>query len=54
VARIYLADDLAFFGLFRTYRSADKYLKALAGLLQVTVRLDVKGIVSQGNDAALF
>lgn len=53
-ARTYLADDLAFIGLVQTYRSADQYLKALAGLLQVTVRLDVKGISSQGNDAAIF
>jgi hypothetical protein len=53
-ARTYLADDLAFVGLVQTYRSADQYLKALAGLLQVTVRLDVKGISSQGNDAAIF
>jgi ketosteroid isomerase-like protein len=53
-ARTYLADDLVFVGLFQTYRSADQYLKALAGLLQVTVRLDVKGIIAQGNDAAVF
>ncbi|HEV2546675.1 MAG TPA: nuclear transport factor 2 family protein [Stellaceae bacterium] len=53
-ARAYLADDLVFVGLFDTYRSADAYLKALAGLLQVTVRLEVKGIIGQGNDAAVF
>jgi hypothetical protein len=53
-ARTYLADDLAFVGLFRTCRSADEYLKPLAGRLQVTMRRDVKGIFSQGNDAALF
>ncbi len=53
-ARSYLAEDLVFVGLFETYRSADEYLKALAGLLQVTVRLEVKGIIGQGNDAAVF
>jgi quinol monooxygenase YgiN len=53
-ARRYLVDDLEFVGLFETYRSAEEYLKALAGLLQVTVRLDVKKIISQGNDAAVF
>ena len=53
-ARSYLADDLVFVGLFQTYRSADEYLKALTGLLQVTIRLDVKGIIGQGNDAAVF
>jgi quinol monooxygenase YgiN len=53
-ARTYLAEDLVFVGLFETYRSADEYLKALAGLLQVTVRLEVKGIIRQGNDAAVF
>jgi SnoaL-like domain len=49
-----LADDLVFVGLFQTYRSAEEYLKALTGLLQVTVRLDVRGIIGQGNDAAVF
>ena len=53
-ARTYLADDLVFAGLFETYRSADEYLKALTGLLQVTVRLEVRGIMGQGNDAAVF
>jgi quinol monooxygenase YgiN len=53
-ARAYLADDLVFVGLFQTYRSADEYLNALTGLLEVTVRLDVKGIIGQGNDAAVF
>jgi quinol monooxygenase YgiN/ketosteroid isomerase-like protein len=53
-ARAYLAEDLEFVGLFETYRSADEYLKALTGLLQFTVRLEVKGIIGQGNDAAVF
>lgn len=53
-ARPYLADDLVFVGLFETYRSADDYVRALTGLLQVTVRLEVKKIIAEGNDAAVF
>jgi ketosteroid isomerase-like protein len=53
-ARAYLADDLEFVGLLETYRNAEQYLKALAGLLQVTVRLEVKEIIAQGNHAAIF
>jgi quinol monooxygenase YgiN len=53
-ARTYLADDLVFVGLFQTYRSADEYMSALTGLLQVTIRLEVKAIIGQGNNAAVF
>jgi len=53
-ARQYLADDLIFIGLFETYPSADAYLKALSGLMQITVRLDVKKIIAEGEDAAIF
>jgi quinol monooxygenase YgiN len=53
-ARTFLADDLEFVGLFETYRSPDEYLKALAGLLQITVRLDVKRIVAENNNVAVF
>jgi hypothetical protein len=53
-ARGYLNDDFLFIGLFETYRSADAYIAALSGLLSVTVRLDVKKIIAQGNDAAIF
>jgi quinol monooxygenase YgiN len=53
-ARTYLAEDLVFMGLFETYHSADEYLKALTGLLQVTVRLEVKSIIGQANEAAVF
>ena len=52
-ARRYLA-DLGFVGLFETYRSADEYIATLTGLLQVTVRLDVKKVLAEGNDAAVF
>jgi hypothetical protein len=45
---------MVFEGLFETYRNADEYMKTFAGLLQITVRLDVKTIIGQGNDAAVF
>ncbi len=53
-ARTFLADDLLFLGLFETYRSADEYLAALTMLLQITVRLDVKTIIAEGENAAIF
>jgi ketosteroid isomerase-like protein len=53
-ARGCLKDDLVFMGLFETYPSADAYVEALTGLLSITVRLDVKTIISEGNDAAVF
>jgi ketosteroid isomerase-like protein len=53
-ARSYLSHDLEFVGLFKTYRSADEYIAALTGLLQVTVRLEVKTIIAEGNAAAVF
>lgn len=53
-ARGYLKDDLVFVGLFETYRSADQYLAALKGLLGITERLEVKKIVAEENDAAIF
>jgi len=53
-ARKFLSEDLVFVGLFETYRGAESYLAALGGLLSITVRLDVKTIIAQGNDAAIF
>ena len=53
-ARTFLNDDLLFVGLFETYRSADEYIAALTGLLQVTLRLSIKTIISEGNQAAVF
>jgi len=53
-ARKYLNDDLVFVGLFETYLNAEAYLKALTGLLSITTRLDVKTIIAEGNDAAVF
>jgi hypothetical protein len=40
--------------LFETYQNADEYIAALTGLLSITVRLDVKRIIAEGDDAAVF
>ena len=53
-ARAYLADDLVFFGLFATYPNADAYIAALTGLLSITVRLDVKAVIAEGDNVAVF
>jgi SnoaL-like domain len=53
-ARAYLQDDLVFAGVFDTYRNADDYITALTGLLQVTVRLKVKTIIAEDDEAAIF
>lgn len=53
-ARGYLSDNLIFVGLFETYRNAQEYINALTGLLQVTVRLDIKTIIAEGYNAAVF
>jgi hypothetical protein len=53
-ARSFLSDDLVFVGLFETYPNADAYITALTGLLSVTLRLDVKTIIAEGNQAAIF
>jgi ketosteroid isomerase-like protein len=53
-AKKYLGDDLEFVGLFETYRGPASYTTALTGLLGITTRLDVKTIIAQGNQAAIF
>jgi hypothetical protein len=53
-ARTYLADDLVFVGLFETYRSADDYIATFTGLLQITIRLKVKTIIAEADQAAIF
>jgi hypothetical protein len=53
-ARRYLADDLVFVGLFETYPNADAYLSTLAQLLSITIRLEPKVILGEGEDAAIF
>jgi SnoaL-like protein len=53
-ARRYLREDLVFVGLFETYPSADAYLAALTGLMQITVRLDIKALIAEGENVAVF
>jgi hypothetical protein len=53
-ARSYLSDDLVFEGLFETYPNADKYIETFTGLLQITVRLTIKTIIAEGDQAAIF
>jgi len=53
-ARKFLADDLVFVGLFETYKNPDEYLRALTGLMQVTVRLDPKSVFGENENAAIF
>jgi SnoaL-like domain len=53
-ARRFLSDELRFVGLFETYPNPEAYLAALTGLLQITLRLDVKTIIAEGDEAAIF
>jgi hypothetical protein len=53
-ARTYLADEMVFVGLFETYPNADAYIKALTGLLQITRELQIKTIIGEGAEAAVF
>jgi ketosteroid isomerase-like protein len=53
-ARQYLADDLVFVGLFETYPNAAAYIAALTGLLSITTRLEVRTIIAEGEEAAVF
>jgi SnoaL-like protein len=53
-ARRFPNDDLLFLGLFETYHNAEEYTAALTKLLQVVVRLDVKTIIAEGNNVAVF
>jgi hypothetical protein len=52
--RRHLADQFVFRGLFRTYQSADEYLGDFKQLLQITRRLEIKSLVSQGADAVIL
>jgi len=53
-ARKLLDDGHVFVGLFETYPSPEAYLRALAGLLQITVRIEPRVIVGEGDNAAIF
>lgn len=53
-ARTYLADEMVYHGIFKTLPSADAYLAVFRSFLEFTTRLDVKAILSDGEDAAVF
>ena len=53
-ARSYLADDMVYEGIFKTLPSADAYLSVFESFMQFTTRLDVKLILSEGENAGIF
>ena len=53
-ARSYLADDMIYHGIFRTFHGADAYLAMFQSFLSFTERLDIKVVLSNGDDAAIF
>lgn len=53
-ARALLADDMVFVGLFETYPNADAYIATFTQLMQIVTRLDVKTIIGEGDQAAIF
>lgn len=53
-ARTYLDDNMSFVGLFETYPSADAYIATFTQLMQIVTRLDVKTIIGEGDNAAIF
>jgi ketosteroid isomerase-like protein len=53
-ARSYLADDMVFVGLFKTYPNADTYIATFTQLMKIVKRLDVKTIIGEGDNAAIF
>jgi hypothetical protein len=53
-ARGYLDDRMVFVGLFETYPNADAYIATFTQLMSIVTKLDVKVIVGQGDDAAIF
>ena len=53
-ARRYLDDGMVFVGLFETYPNADAYMATFTQLMSIVTRLDVKVIVGEGDNAAIF
>jgi ketosteroid isomerase-like protein len=53
-ARTYLADDMVFQGIFKEFPNADAYMAVFESFMAFTTRLDVKMILSDGEDAAIF
>jgi len=53
-ARTYLDDKMVFVGLFETYPNADAYIATFTQLMSIVTRLEVKVIVGEGDNAAIF
>jgi ketosteroid isomerase-like protein len=53
-ARELLADDMVFVGLFETYPNADAYIATFTELMRIVTRLEIKTIIGQGDQAAVF
>ena len=53
-ARTFLDDEMVFVGLFETYPNADAYIKTFTQLMSIVTRLDVKTIIGDGDQAAIF
>jgi uncharacterized protein YndB with AHSA1/START domain len=53
-ARTFVADDMVFVGLFETYPNADAYLRTFTQLMSIVKRLEVKTIIGEGDQAAIF
>jgi hypothetical protein len=53
-ARTYLDDKMVFVGLFETYPNADAYIATFTQLMSIVTKLDVKVIVGEGDNAAIF
>jgi len=53
-ARTYLDDKMVFVGLFETYPNAEAYIATFTQLMSIVTRLDVKVIIGEGDDAAIF
>jgi hypothetical protein len=53
-ARTFLDDKMVFVGLFETYPNADAYIATFTQLMSIVSRLDVKTIIGEGDQAAIF
>jgi ketosteroid isomerase-like protein len=53
-ARTYLDDNMTFAGLFETYPNADAYIATFTQLMRIVTRLEVKIIIGEGDNAAIF
>jgi hypothetical protein len=53
-ARTYLDDNMIFVGLFETYPNADAYVATFTQLMSIVKRLDIKVIIAEGDNAAVF